>query len=159
MERHSSRRKVRPAEKAINGSRVACSGRSAACRSLHRLSRQDTYGQKIDVVVVNMLNLKNQAEQRIHHLLSAKFKPFDGVFGSSDEVLGAIESGVDFETTVLDIVQRSRTDEEIVREFDTLTLTLQDQIEADMQTARGADTASWKALPISLNVQSLALNV
>ncbi len=50
-----------------------------------------------DVTVINFLNRKNQAEERIHQLLEQKFKLFDGVFGSSDEVLGAIESGIDIE--------------------------------------------------------------
>jgi superfamily II DNA/RNA helicase len=62
-----------------------------------RIGRCHRYGQKIDVTVINFLNRKNQAEERIHQLLEQKFKLFDGVFGSSDEVLGAIESGVDIE--------------------------------------------------------------
>ena len=32
-----------------------------------------TYGQKIDVTVVDMLNLRNQAEKRIYELLGQKF--------------------------------------------------------------------------------------
>ncbi|MDN2582153.1 SNF2-related protein [Aquibium sp. ELW1220] len=101
-----------------------------------RIGRCHRYGQKIDVTVVNMLNRKNQAEQRIYELLDQKFKLFNGVFGSSDEVLGTIERGVDFEQRVLGIVQSSRTEEEVIREFDALTATLQDRIDSDMQSAR-----------------------
>ena len=65
--------------------------------------RLNRYGQKIDVTVVNFINDKNQAERRIFQLLDQKFRLFDGVFGASDEVLGAIESGVDFERRVLEM--------------------------------------------------------
>jgi superfamily II DNA or RNA helicase len=85
-----------------------------------RIGRCHRYGQKIDVTVINFMNRKNQAEARIVQLLDQKFKLFDGVFGSSDEVLGAIESGVDIERRILDIVQSCRTNEEINTAFDAL---------------------------------------
>lgn len=66
------------------------------------------YGQKIDVTVVNMLNLRNKAEKRVHDLLDQKFKLFSGVFGASASVLGVIESGIDFERKVVEAVQRGR---------------------------------------------------
>ncbi|WP_210265222.1 SNF2-related protein [Ensifer canadensis] len=101
-----------------------------------RIGRCHRYGQKIDVTVVNMLNLKNQAEFRIHELLRNKFKLFEGVFGSSDEVLGTIERGVDFEKKVLDIVQECRTPDEINRAFDALQSDLQETISAEVASAR-----------------------
>ncbi|WP_421789896.1 SNF2-related protein [Hyphobacterium sp.] len=101
-----------------------------------RIGRCHRYGQKIDVTVVNMLNLSNAAEKRIHELLDEKFRLFDGVFGSSDEILGSIESGVDFEKAVLDIVQNARDDAQIQLEFDLLKEKIQDQIDAEMQAAR-----------------------
>src|SRR5205814_7988531 len=67
-----------------------------------RIGRCHRYGQKIDVSVVNFLNLKNRAEQRVYELLSEKFRLFQGVFGASDDVLGAIERGVDIEQRILD---------------------------------------------------------
>lgn len=60
-----------------------------------RIGRCHRYGQKHDVVVVNFLNRRNEADRRVYELLSEKFRLFDGVFGASDEVLGALESGVD----------------------------------------------------------------
>ena len=42
-------------------------------------------------------------------LLAEKFQLFDGVFGASDEVIGAIESGVDFEKRIVAIYQQCRT--------------------------------------------------
>lgn len=101
-----------------------------------RIGRCHRYGQKIDVTVVNMLNRKNKAEERIYELLEQKFRLFSGVFGSSDEVLGSIERGIDFEKKVLEIVQSARDDEQVQKEFDLLTGELQDNIDSDMQAAR-----------------------
>jgi hypothetical protein len=101
-----------------------------------RIGRCHRYGQKIDVTVVSFLNLRNHAEQRIYQLLDQKFRLFDGVFGASDEVLGAIESGVDFERRVLEIVQSARSESEINQEFDRLQTELQGQIDTFVLDAR-----------------------
>lgn len=102
-----------------------------------RIGRCHRYGQKHDVVVVNFLNQKNEADQRVFKLLSEKFSLFQGVFGASDEVLGAIESGVDFEKRIADIYQRCRTSEEIRASFDQLQSELSTEIsEAMSQTRR-----------------------
>lgn len=101
-----------------------------------RIGRCHRYGQKIDVAVVNFLNLKNHAEQRVFELLDSKFNLFKGVFGASDEVLGAIEGGVDIEKRILAIVQNSRDEAEINRAFDQLQLDLQEKIDAEILDAR-----------------------
>jgi len=101
-----------------------------------RIGRCHRYGQKIDVTVVNFLNLKNHAEQRIHQLLDEKFHLFKGVFGASDEVLGVIERGVDIERRIFEIVQRARTEAEIDAEFDKLQEDLQAQISEQVLDAR-----------------------
>lgn len=101
-----------------------------------RIGRCHRYGQKIDVTVVNFLNLKNRAEQRVYELLDSKFKLFDGVFGASDEVLGVIESGVDIERRILDIVQSARTESEIDDAFNRLQSELQAQIDDQILDAR-----------------------
>ena len=101
-----------------------------------RIGRCHRYGQKIDVTVVNMFNLRNRAEQRVYQLLDQKFKLFSGVFGASDDVLGAIESGIDFERKVVEAVQRGRTDVEIEAEFKQLEEELEAQITNDMREAR-----------------------
>lgn len=101
-----------------------------------RIGRCHRYGQKIDVTVVNLLNTKNHAEERVFQLLEQKFHLFDGVFGASDEVLGIIENGVDFERRVHQIVQSARSASEIEAAFNELTESLQPQIAADMRDAR-----------------------
>jgi adenine-specific DNA-methyltransferase len=101
-----------------------------------RIGRCHRYGQKHDVVVVNFLNRKNEADQRVYHLLAEKFKLFEGVFGASDEVLGAIESGVDFEKRIAVIYQRSRKQEEIKAAFDQLQLELNFEIGEAMTRTR-----------------------
>jgi ERCC4-related helicase len=101
-----------------------------------RIGRCHRYGQEHDVVVVNFLNKKNAADQRVFQLLSEKFSLFEGVFGASDEVLGAIESGVDFEKRIADIYQRCRTPEEINASFDRLQQELSQQIDEAMTRTR-----------------------
>ncbi len=101
-----------------------------------RIGRCHRYGQKHDVVVVNFLNRKNEADQRVFQLLSEKFMLFEGVFGASDEVLGAIESGVDFEKRIADIYQRCRTPEDIKASFDQLQLEMNIQIDEAMTRTR-----------------------
>jgi hypothetical protein len=101
-----------------------------------RIGRCHRYGQKIDVTVVNFMNRGNQAEARIVQLLETKFRLFDGVFGSSDEVLGAIESGVDIERRILDIVQSCRTSDAINAAFDQLQAELVVEIDEAKKSAR-----------------------
>ncbi|WP_417746670.1 SNF2-related protein [Rosistilla oblonga] len=101
-----------------------------------RIGRCHRYGQKFDVIVINFLNRKNEADQRVFELLDQKFRLFDGVFGASDEVLGALESGVDFERRILEIHQRCRTTEEIKNAFDDLQKELEDEIANRMEQAR-----------------------
>ncbi|MBK1618474.1 ATP-dependent helicase [Lamprobacter modestohalophilus] len=95
-----------------------------------RIGRCHRYGQKHDVVVVNFVNTRNHADQRVLELLTDKFRLFDGIFGASDEVLGRIESGIDFEKRILDIVQSCRTEAEIQQAFTKL----QQDLEADIAT-------------------------
>jgi len=101
-----------------------------------RIGRCHRYGQMHDVVVVNFLNIRNEADVRVFELLYTKFKLFTGVFGSSDEVLGTIESGVDFEKRIVQIYQRCRTPVEIQSSFDALQKQLQEQIDKGMQDTR-----------------------
>lgn len=101
-----------------------------------RIGRCHRYGQQFDVVVVNFLNKKNAADQRVYQLLDEKFQLFSGVFGASDEVLGAIESGVDFEKRIIDIYQKCRTAEEINYAFDELQNSLEPQIDETINITR-----------------------
>jgi superfamily II DNA or RNA helicase len=101
-----------------------------------RIGRCHRYGQKYDVVVINFLNERNEADQRVYELLEQKFSLFTGVFGASDEVLGSIEAGVDFERRVLDIYQQCRTEEEIQSAFEKLQLELDEQIQIRMRDTR-----------------------
>jgi superfamily II DNA or RNA helicase len=101
-----------------------------------RIGRCHRYGQQHDVVVVNFLNRRNAADQRVFQLLSQKFRLFDGVFGASDEVLGAIESGVDLEKRIAQVYQECRTPEEIQAAFDRLQAELDTEIQTRMTDTR-----------------------
>ncbi|MFQ5901263.1 MAG: SNF2-related protein [Thermodesulfobacteriota bacterium] len=85
-----------------------------------RIGRCHRYGQQYDVIVVNFINRKNAADRRVFELLDKKFLLFNGVFGASEEILGTIGSGVDFEMRILEIFQSCRTEEEINAAFDRL---------------------------------------
>lgn len=101
-----------------------------------RIGRCHRYGQKHDVVVINFLNERNEADRRVYQLLEQKFNLFTGIFGASDDVLGSIESGVDFERRVLDIYQECRTPDEIEAAFALLQSQLDEQIQTKMKDTR-----------------------
>lgn len=101
-----------------------------------RIGRCHRYGQKHDVVVVNFINRANQADERVFELLDEKLKLFDGVFGASDDVLGALESGIDFEKRIHAIYQTCRTPTEINTAFDKLQTELEEEIGTAMKDAR-----------------------
>jgi len=101
-----------------------------------RIGRCHRYGQKFDVVVVNFVDLSNEADRRVYELLDQKFQLFSGVFGASDEVLGAIGSGVDFERRIADIYQRCRNTETIRESFEQLQLDLAGEINEAMVKTR-----------------------
>ena len=101
-----------------------------------RIGRCHRYGQKHDVVVINFINQNNRADQRIFELLNDKFNLFCGVFGASDEVLGAIEDGIDFEKKILHICKTCRTAEEIEAAFNELQKEMEDSITARMNDTK-----------------------
>jgi superfamily II DNA or RNA helicase len=101
-----------------------------------RIGRVHRFGQKYDVVVVNFSNKGNIAEQRILELLTNKFQLFSSVFGASDEVLGAIEDGLDFEKRISDILNSSRTDAEISKAFQALETQFATEISTEMASAK-----------------------
>jgi len=103
-----------------------------------RIGRCHRYGQKHDVVVINFLNERNEADQRVLELLTEKFSLFSGVFGASDEVLGSIESGVDFEKRILTIYQECRTPEAIDAAFRALQAEMDEQIRTRLDDTRRA---------------------
>lgn len=85
-----------------------------------RIGRVHRYGQKNDVVIINFINKKNVADVRLYEILQHKFKLFDGVFGASDEILGTLSDGLDFEKAVASIFELCRTPEEINKAFNEL---------------------------------------
>lgn len=101
-----------------------------------RIGRCHRYGQQFDVVVINFLNKANAADVRVYELLDQKFQLFNGVFGASDEVLGAIGNGVDFEKRIALIYQLCRSPKEIQEAFDALQNELQEKISDKMLKAR-----------------------
>ena len=103
-----------------------------------RIGRCHRYGQKHDVVVINFLNERNEADRRVLEILTDKFNLFSGVFGASDDVLGSVESGLDFEKRILSICQECRTNEEIEKAFQLLRQEMDESIKNRVAEAKSA---------------------
>ena len=101
-----------------------------------RIGRCHRYGQKYNVIVVNFSNKGNIAEQRILELLTHKFHLFESVFGASDQVLGTIEDGLDFEKQIADILGRCKTATEIDRAFKELEAKYASEISEELKSAK-----------------------
>lgn len=129
-----------------------------------RIGRCHRYGQQFDVVVINFLNKANEADMRVYELLDKKFQLFNGIFGVSDEVLGSIGNGVDFEKRISEIYNSCRTKEEIHDAFDELQSELQASISDKMLNARSAllenfDTEVAEKLRVDLANSLSSLNI
>lgn len=101
-----------------------------------RIGRCHRYGQKHDVVVVNFVDRSNAADSRVYDLLAEKFQLFEGVFGASDEVLGAIGSGVDFEKRIAAIYKECRDTQTIEASFTELQQELSHDINSALLKTR-----------------------
>ncbi|TAE77647.1 MAG: DEAD/DEAH box helicase [Verrucomicrobia bacterium] len=101
-----------------------------------RIGRCHRYGQQHDVVVINFLNQRNEADLRVHQLLETKFHLFSTLFDNSDDVLGLVDGTIDFERRVLEIYQQCRSADEINAAFDALQNELKEQIESRMKETR-----------------------
>ncbi|MGI5818118.1 MAG: SNF2-related protein [Armatimonadota bacterium] len=99
-----------------------------------RIGRCHRIGQQHDVVVANLVARDNEADQRIVELLMEKIHLFDSVLGGTDEILGSIEDGMDFERRIFNILQSCRDPEEIDHAFDQLQLDLEDVLEDRKET-------------------------
>jgi hypothetical protein len=69
-------------------------------------------------------------------LLAGKFHLFESVFGASDEVLGAIEDGFDFEKKINEILNNSRSDADIDAAFKELETQYATEITSEMAAAK-----------------------
>ncbi|OFM59341.1 DNA helicase [Corynebacterium sp. HMSC058E07] len=98
-----------------------------------RIGRVHRFGQKHNVIVVNFSNKGNLAEERILELLTEKFELFTSVFGASDEILGRIEDGLDFEKNIAHILDNCKTSTEIDTAFTQLEAKYAKQINLEMK--------------------------
>lgn len=101
-----------------------------------RIGRCHRYGQKHDVVAINLLNTDNAADKRVYEILSRKFELFEGVFGASDVALGVLESGSSFEKTVLEIYQKCDSESEFKSAFDKLNRDLNNRLNKQVSQLR-----------------------
>ncbi|MEG2262114.1 MAG: SNF2-related protein [Raoultibacter sp.] len=57
-----------------------------------RVSRCHRYGQKYDVLTVNLIDPTNRFDRRVWAVLNKKLKQFDDTFGASDALLGKFDA-------------------------------------------------------------------
>jgi superfamily II DNA or RNA helicase len=93
-----------------------------------RIGRCHRIGQAEDVVVANLVAIENAVDARLVELLTDKIHLFNSVLGESDEILGAIEDGLDFERQVFTILQTCRTPQQIDTAFAQLQFELEEVI-------------------------------
>ena len=103
-----------------------------------RVGRIHRYGQKHDVVVINFLNQRNAADRRVYDLLRFKFNLFEGIFGSSDGILGKLESSANLEQRITSIYQECRSENEIEEAFNRLQNELEEEISQKLEKTKEA---------------------
>lgn len=103
-----------------------------------RIGRCHRYGQKQDVMVINLLNTENIADRRVYEILAQKFELFEGVFGASDKAIGLLESGENFEKRILQIYQQCSNKKEFNREFSGL--------EKELERKRGVKALQLRSM-------------
>lgn len=101
-----------------------------------RIGRCHRYGQKNDVIVINLLNSSNAIDMRIYELLEEKLYLFNDVFGASDEVLGKLEGSNALQKNIIEIYKTCRTPDEINQAFDQLQSSYKDDISKKMLETR-----------------------
>lgn len=99
-----------------------------------RIGRVHRYGQRHDVIIVNFINLDNEGEQRVYHLLKEKLRLFEGLLGASDAILGAVVSTLDLENRIQTIFASCRSPQAIREAFDRLELEL-DEVQRARRSA------------------------
>ncbi|MBX9567783.1 MAG: DEAD/DEAH box helicase family protein [Candidatus Obscuribacterales bacterium] len=107
-----------------------------------RIGRVHRYGQKHDVIIINFINLSNEAEARVYELLEQKLQVFSDTLGASDTIINKPEIALNLETRINEMLDRCRTPAQIQDEFDRFNLELD---EAQRQ-ARDAKLQSTRNL-------------
>ena len=95
------------------------------------------------MVDISFLNQRKEADVCVLELRSEKFHLFDGVFGASEEMLGRIESGVDFEKRIAAIYDTCHTPEETETAFIALQNELEASIESRLARYREKRPVGW----------------
>ena len=107
-----------------------------------RIGRVHRYGQAHDVIIINFINLANEAEARVYELLELKLQVFSETLGASDAIINKPELALNLEVRINEMLDRCRTPAQIQDEFDKFNLELD---EAQRQ-ARDAKLQSTRSL-------------
>ncbi len=82
-----------------------------------RIGRIHRFGQKDNVFIFNFAS-KDTVAERILEVLTNKIRLFEESIGSSDELLGAIEDELDFNSSFMKFVTGNKSKTEMEEEFD-----------------------------------------
>jgi hypothetical protein len=94
-----------------------------------RIGRCHRYGQKNDVIVINLLNDSSNIDKRIYELLSGKLGVFEETFGASDKILGITNLSENMEDAIRNVYKSCRSPEEIEKGFEELQKAFKEEIE------------------------------
>lgn len=97
-----------------------------------RISRCHRQGQRLDVIVVNLLGKVNGTDVRIMELVNKRILQFDGIFGMSDAIFGNFDIDID---KVLSEVRRA---DDIQKAFE---INLTEHEDENKQLVSGAEDA------------------
>lgn len=93
-----------------------------------RIGRCQRIGQKNNVFIINFLNKENYADVRFYELVFKRTTMFDGILGSSDNLISDVKSG-SVNTAVDMIMGSSKTGKEIESDFIKLQNEYKDHID------------------------------
>lgn len=92
-----------------------------------RIGRVHRYGQLHDVVIINFINLSNEAEQRVYDLLEQKLNVFQAALDSSDSIINTPDIALNLEQRLNEMLNKCRTQQEIRAAFDKYNLDLDEE--------------------------------
>ena len=97
-----------------------------------RICRCHRQGQQADVLVINLLSKENLADVRILELINKRTLQFDGIFGSSDDIVG------DFAADIAPSLAQMRPVKQTAQEIEQTLTTHRAENEAIVSAAQAA---------------------
>lgn len=101
-----------------------------------RIGRCHRFGQKDDVIVINILSKDNEIDLHIYNLLKNKSSIFESTFASSDLVLSDDEICDNIEKSITTIFKKCRSKSDIIKEFESLQAECKEEIKKEIDETK-----------------------